>query len=83
MARIARIGDGVVCRRGGSTIVGGSNHQAEGKGIARVGDMTGCGCAIAHGAGHVKCGGQAVARQGDPLSCGGSIAKGASKVDVG
>ncbi|GAB1584248.1 hypothetical protein PPNSA23_41910 [Phyllobacterium phragmitis] len=83
MPRIARIGDSVVCKRGGSTIVGGANHQAEGKGIARVGDATGCGCTITQGADHVKCGGQAVARKGDALSCGGSIVEGASKIDVG
>ncbi|WP_158259917.1 PAAR domain-containing protein [Phyllobacterium phragmitis] len=82
MPRIARVGDSVICKRGASTIIGGSQHRCEGKQIARVGDATGCGCTISQGSGHVKCGGQAVARQGDALSCGGSIVQAASKVDA-
>lgn len=82
MPKIARIGDRVFCRKGESVIVGGSSQQAEGKGIARVGDATDCGCTISQGADRVRCNGQAVARQGDPLSCGGWIVNGALKVDV-
>lgn len=82
MPQIARIGDAVTCPKGQTTIVGGSQNQAGGQGIARVGDSTGCGCTILSGAKNVSCNGQKVAHVGSMVSCGGTVTGGCSKVSA-
>lgn len=84
---VACVGDTHVCPmkgHGSSPIMpNGSNILVEGKSIARVGDVTGCGAVIAQGYPLALADGMPVAYLGSPTSHGGSIVSGNPRVILG
>lgn len=71
---IARIGDKHDCpRHGDNPIVEGSQSTIDGRGIARVGDKSACGCEIVEGSGKAMIDGRQVAYLGSKTSSGGVI----------
>jgi len=83
----ACVGDMHVCPikgHGSSTVMpNGSSILVEGKPIARVGDVTGCGAVITQGYPLALADGMPVAHLGSPTSHGGSIVSGNQRVILG
>ncbi len=73
---IARVGDIHACPyHGPNPIVSGSASMIDGRGIARVGDKSACGCEIIKGSDRASVDGRLVAYLGSETSSGGTIVK--------
>jgi len=85
MPAVARQGDAI--SHGGSIIGGAARTQAEGKPVARQGDLVNCAQhgmqTITGGSATVLVEGKPVARVGDMISCGATIVSGAGTVQAG
>ncbi len=85
MPAVARQGDAI--SHGGGIIGGAARTQAEGKPVARQGDLVSCAQhgmqVITGGSATVLVEGKPVARLGDLISCGATIISGAGTVQAG
>ena len=71
---IARVGDKHLCPyHGPNPIIDGSKSTIDGRGIAREGDKSACGCFIVEGSGKATIDGRRVAYLGSKTSSGGMI----------
>lgn len=86
MPAVARIGD--PSSHGGTIVAGSGNVNADGTGIARVGDMHVCpipghgSTPLQGGSGTVLVNGQPCIRVGDSAGCGATIVSGAGNVNA-
>ena len=85
MLPVARVGDIHICGNPNhppNVIVEGGSQLVDGKPVARVGDLCGCGCTITSGSSQAQDGGKAIAYLGSSTSSGGSIVSGSGTVKV-